>query len=75
MSHHKNQINPKKLLHSKWTAVSVKNKEKHFLITDIEFDELGQVLHCEIEAVRNKRAFEIDWQELKESEKWRMGWH
>ncbi|NLZ79547.1 MAG: TIGR02450 family Trp-rich protein, partial [Gammaproteobacteria bacterium] len=27
------RINPKKLLHSKWTAVSPVNKEKHFMVT------------------------------------------
>ena len=36
-----NQINPKKLLNSKWTAVKPAHKEKHFLITEIEFDEEG----------------------------------
>lgn len=41
-----NKINPKKLLHSKWTAVSPVNKEKHFLVTEMEFDEAGQVLLC-----------------------------
>ena len=38
-----NRVNPKKLLHSKWTAVTPKNKEKHFLVVDIEFDEEGLV--------------------------------
>lgn len=32
------QINPKKLLHSKWTAVKPENKEKHFMVTEMEFD-------------------------------------
>jgi hypothetical protein len=34
-----NKINPKKLLKSKWTAVTAVNKEKHFIISEIEFDE------------------------------------
>ena len=31
----RNQINPKKLRLSKWTAVNPKNKEKHFLVTKV----------------------------------------
>jgi tryptophan-rich hypothetical protein len=46
-----NSINPKKLLNSKWTAVMPTNKEKHFIVTEIEFDESGAVTSCLIEAV------------------------
>ncbi|MDB2356085.1 MAG: TIGR02450 family Trp-rich protein [Pseudoalteromonas sp.] len=69
-----NQINPRKLLRSKWTAVSPINKEKHFIITDIEFDEEGVVIHCEIEAVMSKRTQLIDWRQLKEQDVWLQGW-
>ena len=69
-----NQINPRKLLRSKWTAVSPSNKEKHFIITDIEFDEEGVVIHCEIEAVMSKRTQLIDWRQLKEQDVWLQGW-
>lgn len=68
-----NQINPRKLLRSKWTAVSPINKEKHFIITDIEFDEEGVVIHCEIEAVMSKRTQLIDWRQLKEQDVWLQG--
>ena len=68
------RINPKKLLHSKWTAVSPKNKEKHFLITEVDFDEEGLIERCLIEAVMTKRSEEIDWQSLKDATQWRMGW-
>ena len=54
-----NIINPKKLLNSKWTAVTPTNKEKHFIISDIEFDEEGIVIACSIEAVMSKRAIPI----------------
>lgn len=40
------KINPKKLLHSKWTAVTVLNKEKYFLVTELKLDETGEVVHC-----------------------------
>lgn len=69
-----NKINPKKLLNSKWTAVAPGNKEKHFLVTDIEFDEKGLVLSCEIEAVMTHRALSIEWQELKDTTLWLHGW-
>lgn len=68
------QINPKKLLHSKWTAVSPANKEKHFLVTELKFDEAGDVVHCLLEAVISNREIPIDWHELKNSAHWRQGW-
>jgi tryptophan-rich hypothetical protein len=38
-----NNINVKKLINSKWTATNPINKEKHFLITELEFDENNNV--------------------------------
>jgi tryptophan-rich hypothetical protein len=70
-----NQINPKKLLNSKWTAVVPTNKEKHFLVADVEFDEEGVVVSCSMEAVMSKRLFEINWQDLKEGASWAQGWN
>ncbi|WML89648.1 TIGR02450 family Trp-rich protein [Thiothrix lacustris] len=69
-----NQINPKKLLNSKWTAVTPLNREKHFLITELDFDEEEEVIHCLIEAIISKRSEPIEWQELKNDEKWLQGW-
>jgi len=69
-----NQVNPKKLLNSKWTAVVPQNKEKHFLITKMKFDEEGEVIHCELEAVMTKRSESIDWNMLKNSDNWLLGW-
>ena len=69
-----NKINPKKLLNSKWTAVQPKKKEKHFLITEVEFDEEGRVIHCLIEAVMSKNAYSINWQDLKDTSLWKLGW-
>ncbi|OPX54589.1 tryptophan-rich conserved hypothetical protein [Oceanospirillum multiglobuliferum] len=70
-----NSINPKKLHHSKWTAVKPINKEKHFLITDVEFDEEGRVIACEIEAILSHRTTQIQWQSLKDETLWQQGWH
>ncbi|RBW43186.1 TIGR02450 family Trp-rich protein [Psychromonas sp. B3M02] len=69
-----NQINPKKLLNSKWTAVKSINKEKHFLITKVSFDEEGIVTLCVIEAIISHRQTEIDWRDLKETSLWKQGW-
>ena len=63
------QINPKKLQHSKWTAVAPVNKEKHFLVTEMKFVE-----HCVLEAILTKREEAIDWQILKNSTHWRQSW-
>lgn len=68
------RINPKKLLHSKWTAANPVNKEKHFLVTELEFGEEDNVIHCLIEAVLSKRAVTIEWQALKDNKSWRQGW-
>jgi len=69
-----NQINPAKLLNRKWTARSPENKEKHFLVTNVEFAEDGKLVFCLIEAVLTKREMAIDWQELKDSNRWAIGW-
>ena len=69
-----NSINPKKLLNSKWTAVTPENKEKHFVVNEIEFDEEGVVISCSIEAVLSKRVMPINWQDLKNEHIWAFGW-
>ena len=69
-----NKINPRKLLNSKWTAVNPVKKEKHFLVTEVEFDEDGDVVYCQIEAVISKRSKSIDWKELKNQACWLQGW-
>lgn len=69
-----NKINPRKLLNSKWTAVNPVNKEKHFLITELKFNEEGNVIHCAIEAVISNRSMPIEWKDLKNSDAWLQGW-
>jgi tryptophan-rich hypothetical protein len=69
-----NKINPKKLLGSKWTAVKPDNKEKHFIVSEIEFDEQDLVILFTIEAVLSKRSIVIDWNELKNDGDWMHGW-
>ena len=71
-----NALSPKKLLHTKWTAVEPRNKEKHFLVTRvIEPEPPGSpVLSVEIEAVHSKRALIIEWRELTDVARWQRGW-
>jgi tryptophan-rich hypothetical protein len=69
-----NALNPKKLLNSKWTAIKPANKEKHFLVTEVEFDEHGVIIHCGIEAVMTRCSIEIYWRTLKNSDQWMSGW-
>lgn len=69
-----NKINPKKLLNSKWTAVTAVNKEKHFIIIDVEYDENANVVLCVIEAVMNKRQRSIEWRDLNDASQWLTGW-
>ena len=69
-----NKINSKKLLRSKWTAVKSINKEKHFLITEVDFDEDGGVILCLLEAIISHRTTDINWHDLKDTEQWLQGW-
>jgi tryptophan-rich hypothetical protein len=69
-----NKVSPKALINSKWTKVDVVNKEKHFIITKVDFDEDKNVICCIIEAVMTHSEYTIDWRDLKVSELWRVGW-
>ncbi|BBB30287.1 TIGR02450 family Trp-rich protein [Neptunomonas japonica] len=72
---HVNTFNPNKLLLSKWTATKSYQKQKHFLVTELIKDELEEsVIACVLEAVINKQTFKMDWQELKDAERWIQGW-
>jgi len=70
------QLNQKKLLLSKWTAVKPVNKEKHFLIRSAvkpEGDGLP-VEQFELEAVHSGRTQVIHWRELQDESLWLQGW-
>ncbi len=70
------QINPKKLLQSKWTAVKPVNKEKHFMVTRLIVPELEAevITVVEIEAVMTGRRQEIPWRDLQNTDLWKQGW-
>jgi tryptophan-rich hypothetical protein len=69
-------LNPRKLLHSKWTAVQPRNKEKHFLVTGIvDLDPPGSpVVSIEIEAVHSRKKRVMPWRELLDATQWKGGW-
>ncbi|KPB74977.1 TIGR02450 family Trp-rich protein [Pseudomonas cannabina] len=69
-----NQINPRKLLLSKWTAAVPVNREKHFMVTEVFKDEEGTVLEIELQAVLTQRSERLPWQVLQQADTWRMGW-
>ena len=69
-------LNPRKLLHSKWTAANPQHKEKHFLVTGIvDPDPPGSpVVSVELEAVHSKRVRVMPWRELMDATQWKRGW-
>ena len=62
-----NPLNPKKLLLSKWTAVTPVAKQKHFLVSKVIKPDLptAPVEFVEIESVFSKASQVIPWRELQ----------
>ena len=69
-----NRINPEKLLRSKWTDCNPQNREKHFIVIDLLRDHEETIIACELEAVLSRRRMRIDWQVLRNNERWQFGW-
>ena len=71
-----NPLNPKKLLLSKWTAVTPVAKQKHFLVSRVIQPDLptDPIEWVEIEAVFSKATKTIPWRELQDDRVWRQGW-
>ena len=71
-----NPLNPKKLLLSKWTAVTPVAKQKHFLISRVIQPELptDPIELVEIESVFSKETQVIPWRNLQDADVWRQGW-
>ena len=70
-----NQINPRKLLNSKWTALDPTKKRRHFMVTKLVLSPDNEIIiGCELEAVIDKSIAEIDWKQLKDANCWQMGW-
>lgn len=71
-----NALHPKKLLLTKWTAVSPSAKDKHFLVSNVIQPELPElrIETVEIEAIFSKSVRQIPWRELQDPSLWRQGW-
>ncbi len=72
----RNPISPKKLLLSKWTAVTPRHKERHFIVTRVLLPEppAVRIEQVELEAVHSKRSMVLHWRELADAGVWRRGW-
>jgi tryptophan-rich hypothetical protein len=71
-----NALHPKKLLHTKWTAVTPVGKQKHFLVTRVVLPDppIEKIDWVEIEAVYTRQTKTIRWRELRDVAIWRQGW-
>jgi tryptophan-rich hypothetical protein len=69
-----NPLNPEKLALSKWTAVTPRDREKHFIVTKVMRGAGEKPVACILEAVHSHREYEIDWQELRDATRWLQGW-
>jgi len=69
------RLNPRKLLLSKWTAAQPRNKEKHFLVTELLLgDDEQTVIGVALQAVMTGNVQQLPWQALQDAEQWRIGW-
>lgn len=70
-------LSPKKLLHSKWTAINSQNREKHFMVVRLMQDESDQQIIAKVtlEAVFSKRHQTLNWRYLSNKTIWKTGWH
>ena len=68
-------INPKKLLKTKWTAVTPCNKEKHFMVVKLIAPEQPAmpIEWVALEAVHSKRMQIVAWRALTDSLVWLQG--
>lgn len=69
-------INPRKLLKSKWTAITPSNKEKHFIVTKIILPDLPEmpIEFIELEAIHSKRKQIINLETIIDKNTWAQGW-
>ena len=58
---------------SKWTALTPIQREKHFIVTAVEYEN-NSVVSCQLEAVLTGNKYMIDWKSLKDKTDWLMGW-
>jgi tryptophan-rich hypothetical protein len=70
------RLNLKKLLLSKWTAVTPVRNEKHFIVSGVirPEDEKLPVEQFVLEAVHSCNSQIIHWRDLLNEEQWIQGW-
>ena len=68
-----NRIQKNKLLLSKWSAVAPKDREKHFLVTQVLDDDPADISVI-LEAIHSKKEYVLHWTALKDDTRWRQGW-
>jgi tryptophan-rich hypothetical protein len=73
---HLNPLNPKKLLLTKWTAVTPVAKQKHFLVSRVIQPAVPEdpVELVELESVFSKATQIMAWRQLQDDKVWRQGW-
>jgi tryptophan-rich hypothetical protein len=71
-----NPVNPKKLLLSKWTAVTPVAKQRRFLVSRVIKPKLptDPIEWGQVESVFFKATQVITWRELQNDTVWRQGW-
>ena len=71
-----NLLHPNKLLLTKWTAVKIVARQKHFLVSEVILPEQPEdkIEWVEIEAVYSKEKRRIAWRELTDTSLWLQGW-
>ncbi len=55
-------------------TVTTTRKEKHFMVTEVVFDEERVVTLCSIESLISKRTVPINWRDLQNVNNWVQGW-
>ena len=71
-----NSVHPKKLLLTKWTAVTPIGRNKHFLVAKVVQPALPEtaVQWIDLEAVYSKTQIRIEWRDLRDTSQWKQGW-
>lgn len=71
-----NRIDLSRLSGSKWTAVDVHNRDKHFLALPLAQDRARNpaARQIELKAVLSGRIRKVDYEELRDPSQWLRGW-
>jgi tryptophan-rich hypothetical protein len=62
--------NTSKIVGSKWTAIEVEKRRKHWLV--VEYQKTNEL--AVLQAVIDKHRTKVHWRGLRDREKWLPGW-